>query len=499
MALDLEELRRAARGGARRPPRLRSVPPPAPAPAPPSPSAAEEGWTWKSWLGLFMIGVFLYRCASGGDKPTDPPVEAPAAAPVDAAQRPARPSGERARPRSDAAAAAAAPPPLLDPEPPSPGPRLAVEDDLQDGISRLPTQAGVLRIVRVGGAQRLELDGAPLDGPGGAAIRLVHRAAFADREVVTGFSGCRSASSACRPDRPFFVLMRAGAGARVLQAEGIAVTDGFGAVDADATGVGVDLGIHRGTQWRATLTARDGIHVDARPARLRALDDAQCAQVSLALRGCSVTDASSCAVPGASAAQLPAARRSALTDLFDTTTGFNQRGFLALCSAACTERAAPSPGRVFAEACSGAEPAQWSTPSLPWLPGAPPVVAPTDAARGEAAADGDTGAGGAAPPAMDEPAGPSPRLDVARSPSTDDFYPPSARRAGIEGAAVVDLCVDTSGRVEGDPTIRVGSGADALDEGAVRWARQARFMPATRDGQPVPGCTAVRVRFKLAD
>jgi len=502
MAIDLERLREAARGARpasgdlnRPQERRRSRPRRAePATVTHIPSRGDSGLSWKNIVLLVLIGWFIaWKCSS----------EKPAAPAAEQTQTEAAPAAAPPAPRAGAEAPSQAPvaelPPLLDSDPPVAGPRLAAQEILQTGVSRLPTRSGLLSIVDTGGSQRLELDGQRLDGPDGAVVRLVHRAVFADREVVTGISGCSRADPDCRPDTPFFVLMREGSPARVLQASGLSVTDGFGAVAADARGVSVDLGIDRGTQWRATLTTRDGIHIGSGPASIRALDDARCAEVSLALRECSLAEVSSCAVPRASASQLTAARRNALTRLYNTTTGFNQRGFLALCSAACTERAAPSPGRVFAEACSGAEPAQWSTPSLPWLPGAPPVVAPTDAARGEAAADGDTGAGGAAPLAMDEPAGPSPRLDVARSPSTDDFYPPSARRAGIEGAAVVDLCVDTSGRVEGDPTIRVGSGADALDEGAVRWARQARFMPATRDGQPVPGCTAVRVRFKLVD
>ena len=364
-------------------------------------------------------------------------------------------------------------------------------------------QAGLLSVVSGGGSQRLQLDGVDLVGPSGAAIRLVHRARYVDREVVTGLSGCRSTGASCAPDRPFFVLMRTGLPTRVLQAQGIAVTPGFGAVSADDAGVTVDIGIGRGTQWRATLTTRDGIHLGSEPAAIRALDDAQCAEVSLALRECSLTEASSCTVPGASASQLTAARRNALTRLYNTTTGFDQGGFLALCSAACAERTAPSPEHVLVGVCSGAEPAQWATPSLPWLPGAPPVVVPATASTGSTGAAGAAAAAETTAAATAEPgAGPvdaQARMDRSRSPPLDAFYPSAARRDGITGATVVQVCTDASGKLRGEPTIGESSGSSALDAAALRWASFASFVPATRDGSPVAACFSFRVRFDLTD
>lgn len=489
MALDLEELRRTARGGGAggggprgRRPRLRSVP----APAPVEP---DEGWTWRSWLGLLMIGFFLYRCVSSD--PKDAAAEPPEAAPVEAAPDAARAAAaSRRAARAPAQAPDYDPPPLLDPEAPSPGPRLVEGDMLQGGVKRLSTQAGLLSVVG-GGSQRLQLDGADLAGPSGAAVRLVHRARFADREVITGVSGCRSAGASCAPDRPFFVLMRAGLPTRVLQAQGIAVTPGFGAVSADDTGVTVDIGIDRGTAWRATLTARDGIHVDSRPAPMRALDDAQCAQVSLALRECSFADAASCAVPGASAAQIGAARRSALTALFNGTTGFNERGFLTLCSDACSSRVPPSPGRVFAQACSGADPTQWAAPALPWLPGARTPEAVARKAVSAETTSADTASAEAVP------AWTAPSIDQERSPSPETFYPSEAQRAGIEGAVVVGVCLDASGRIVGAPEVRRSSGHDVLDQAAVRWATFLQFNPGRQDGSPAAACVTVPVRYTL--
>jgi protein TonB len=93
----------------------------------------------------------------------------------------------------------------------------------------------------------------------------------------------------------------------------------------------------------------------------------------------------------------------------------------------------------------------------------------------------------------------APKLDTRRSPSTDEFYPASARRAEIEGVTTVRACVGPDGRVAGDPTVTNGSGTASLDEAAVKWARRARFAPGTEDGAAVEMCTQFNVRFKLTD
>lgn len=93
----------------------------------------------------------------------------------------------------------------------------------------------------------------------------------------------------------------------------------------------------------------------------------------------------------------------------------------------------------------------------------------------------------------------APKLDVRRSPSTDEFYPASARRAEIEGVTTVRACVGPDGRVAGDPTVTNSSGTASLDEAAVKWARRARFSPGTEDGTAVQMCFQFNVRFKLTD
>jgi periplasmic protein TonB len=91
------------------------------------------------------------------------------------------------------------------------------------------------------------------------------------------------------------------------------------------------------------------------------------------------------------------------------------------------------------------------------------------------------------------------KLDVRRSPSTDDYYPPASRRANEEGVTTVRACVTPEGRTSGTPSIEKTSGHGRLDEAAVKWAQRARWQPGTEDGKPVETCSQFNVRFKLTD
>jgi periplasmic protein TonB len=93
----------------------------------------------------------------------------------------------------------------------------------------------------------------------------------------------------------------------------------------------------------------------------------------------------------------------------------------------------------------------------------------------------------------------APKLDVKRSPPTDDFYPPSARRAEIQGVTTVRACVGTDGRTAGEPSVTKSAGNSSLDEAAVKWAKRARWSSGTEDGKPVEMCSQFNVRFKLTD
>ncbi|HTV80136.1 MAG TPA: energy transducer TonB [Steroidobacteraceae bacterium] len=91
------------------------------------------------------------------------------------------------------------------------------------------------------------------------------------------------------------------------------------------------------------------------------------------------------------------------------------------------------------------------------------------------------------------------RLDVKHSPSTDDYYPPTSRRMNETGSATIDVCLDDSGKMAGEPKVQKSSGSSRLDEAAVRWGSHARFQQGTLNGKPVAGCTAFLVTFRLTD
>ena len=93
----------------------------------------------------------------------------------------------------------------------------------------------------------------------------------------------------------------------------------------------------------------------------------------------------------------------------------------------------------------------------------------------------------------------APKLDVRRSPPTDDFYPPAARRAEVQGVTTVRACVSSEGKTEGEPTVQNSSGNASLDEAALKWAKRARWAPGTEDGKPAAMCSMFNVRFKLTD
>ena len=74
-------------------------------------------------------------------------------------------------------------------------------------------------------------------------------------------------------------------------------------------------------------------------------------------------------------------------------------------------------------------------------------------------------------------------------------YPPQAQRQGLEAEVVLELTVDTDGRVT---EVRVvGAAGNGFDEAALRAAHAFRFTPATRDGRPVAARIHYRYRFQL--
>lgn len=106
-----------------------------------------------------------------------------------------------------------------------------------------------------------------------------------------------------------------------------------------------------------------------------------------------------------------------------------------------------------------------------------------------------------APPPPPAPRGPSvkAKIDGKRFPSSEEYYPASAKRLGQEGSPAVRVCVGPNGKLVGEPTIAASSGVDALDQGAIKLAKAGRYIAAQMDGQPVEDCISFRVKFELKD
>jgi len=75
-------------------------------------------------------------------------------------------------------------------------------------------------------------------------------------------------------------------------------------------------------------------------------------------------------------------------------------------------------------------------------------------------------------------------------------YPEVARLAGIEGQVVVEALVDVDGKII-DVRVLKSSGNQALDEAAVRAARDARFTPAKQRDMLVRVWISIPFQFKL--
>ena len=83
-------------------------------------------------------------------------------------------------------------------------------------------------------------------------------------------------------------------------------------------------------------------------------------------------------------------------------------------------------------------------------------------------------------------------------PNTEDYYPPSVRRDGIQGATEVTVCVDERGKRTGEPTVIRSSGDARLDKGALAVARDGKYARSARGETFVPNCYGFRIIFTFA-
>jgi TonB family protein len=86
-------------------------------------------------------------------------------------------------------------------------------------------------------------------------------------------------------------------------------------------------------------------------------------------------------------------------------------------------------------------------------------------------------------------------------PSSESFYPYTARLWAQEGSTAVHYCVDANGRLSGEPTVERSSGDDDLDGAAVVLAKagDGHYVPAREAGKEIAGCASLKVKFTLRD
>lgn len=77
----------------------------------------------------------------------------------------------------------------------------------------------------------------------------------------------------------------------------------------------------------------------------------------------------------------------------------------------------------------------------------------------------------------------------------DPVYPDEARRAGLEGLVVLEVGIDSTGKVFDVAVVQ--SAGHGFDEAAVRAMKESTFIPARRGNEPVAVRLRIPVRYTL--
>lgn len=89
-----------------------------------------------------------------------------------------------------------------------------------------------------------------------------------------------------------------------------------------------------------------------------------------------------------------------------------------------------------------------------------------------------------------------PKLGAAYLHNPSPQYPPVSRRIGEEGRVLLRVLVAKNGDAEA-VEIESGSGSARLDEAAFEAVKKWRFIPATRNSQPISAYVIVPIQFRL--
>jgi hypothetical protein len=189
------------------------------------------------------------------------------------------------------------------------------------------------------------------------AIVLSHRAVFADREVITGFTQCAGSVPPCGRQQPFWLVLRKGSPPALRRAPELWVGANGGRISATNDGVAIDLGRWDGELRSAQLSQAGNIVVKRTTDTIRPLSRADCAIVAQALEGCAASR--DCRSFARSAQRIPARQWTELTRMYHESTGLDLAIFRNLCVRSCELGLTPSFGLIRANACGGAKPRQW--------------------------------------------------------------------------------------------------------------------------------------------